>query len=1365
MRKSITSLWLILCATAIAAVAATTAMSTMDFASVEPESSTTSSLTSPLSADATAAAEDAEDAVVTAPPIKITFAGRGESLTVDRVLVENLSNGQSTSLNGCDTLVLKENASESGINDIVAPDADGIIVRDGQLRFNMSQPKDVQVAVYSMNGSLMWQTSIEDASGNSSIQLPSLDKGLYIVRAVAPGFSKSIKWLCNSASSNNSFSLAAEAEAEAADAYTEPITRTAAYAASSAPKNVELRYVTGDVLRFTGTSGVMTTITTSSPLTSHPIHFDFFKCQDADGYNYAIVRAGDLLWMSEDLRKVNNSEITNANSLSADVLNALLNNSDVSLVGTDGDQAYYSKAAAIKAMPEGWRLPTQGELDYAINKLNGGNYSTAGKWLKASGFDVDSTSICLGTKGRYNGNVEDDGNGYLMTRSTKGGVMLAMEYSDESDQVEVNTLQGYLIPVRGVRAAPSNYTEMMESFGYVEKPKAMARVQAAQPMKYGPLGKTYTMYDIGQSIAYDFSGGQYNSAYLEPRSGVLFKEKGTLDWSIHDTRDHDFLSDAGDDVNNVQHNVLRKMAAMKNGRGTQNIVEMQWSRPFRIRTRRDSLGIHTFGDSADVFSRAHEDGVYITITGDASENYAVKNKQTENGMHYGFYLDLGAYIKPLPASVLGFQSWHTNTHKRNEARMDYLMRVFQLLTADFNEDGVDELIIGIDGEIWVYDGAAILNALETNSINGTYTGKPLYHMSADESFVKNAVSKTTTRIAVGDVNADGIPDLAVFKAANNGSLYVYSAGDLDSEPIISCDKLKNTEYCTIFIDIEIGNVTGGKYNDIVLMRRNYWNEDDPGYPGFYNNFVGVDMYMYDSGEEGNLKRNNLFNAHDGCARSGDLSWFWVANANITLAHLLGREKPCDVIVGAELWRYNENTGKMEKKFNVLPFMAQSPWWTIYADNIIAADPSGDGYDRLYYLLSLTEGDGTNAYVFQTLGETWFSDNIATEGRLNNNFNLNSDIMKYCNKGNKYSSSAPLNNLELMWWYKYNGYYEWGHTGALCAVNARKGPQTQTFRYKSYQKAFSEPRIHALIAAPPIYTYGPDEIEPNYDFVTQWGYSRNSSQQTINSSSISSKFIVGFEAEINAPITGTKLGGIDFTMAMQSECASSSGKTSSISFSQYYEARDDNRVVMQVTPYDTYTYEVIEAENIDQLGNELTLSIPGQTMTVGLALRDYEYLMADTKGAPRLRQLFKHTIGDPFSYPRSNEDIHTNVKGSTIMWGNGRWDDWVTTGSGGSVIREISLDESTSESASFSFSVETELVGTVMGVKAGAGFGYGNTNETTHEEGQGFTVSACVPGLAPNDNSGRTFFDWNMCWYKYTLNGQTFPVVNYIVKKR
>ena len=45
----------------------------------------------------------------------------------------------------------------------------------------------------------------------------------------------------------------------------------------------------------------MRTITMNSPRSSHPIYFDFFRCEDADGYNYTIVRVGDQLWMAEDL--------------------------------------------------------------------------------------------------------------------------------------------------------------------------------------------------------------------------------------------------------------------------------------------------------------------------------------------------------------------------------------------------------------------------------------------------------------------------------------------------------------------------------------------------------------------------------------------------------------------------------------------------------------------------------------------------------------------------------------------------------------------------------------------------------------------------------------------------------------------------------------------------------------------------------------------------------------------------------------------------------------------------------------------------------------------------------------------------------
>lgn len=63
-----------------------------------------------------------------------------------------------------------------------------------------------------------------------------------------------------------------------------------------------LEYTEGDVLRFTATSGKMRTITMNTPRSSHPVYFDFYKCEDADGYNYTTVRMGDQLWMAEDLR-------------------------------------------------------------------------------------------------------------------------------------------------------------------------------------------------------------------------------------------------------------------------------------------------------------------------------------------------------------------------------------------------------------------------------------------------------------------------------------------------------------------------------------------------------------------------------------------------------------------------------------------------------------------------------------------------------------------------------------------------------------------------------------------------------------------------------------------------------------------------------------------------------------------------------------------------------------------------------------------------------------------------------------------------------------------------------------------------------
>ena len=195
-------------------------------------------------------------------------------------------------------------------------------------------------------------------------------------------------------------------------------------------------------------------------------------------------------------------------------------------------------------------------------------------------------------------------------------------------------------------------------------------------------------------------------------------------------------------------------------------------------------------------------------------------------------------------------------------------------------------------------------------------------------------------------------------------------------------------------------------------------------------------------------------------------------------------------------------------------------------------------------------------------------------------------------------------------------------------------------------------------------------------------------------------------------------------------------------------------------------QVIAEEVLATGTSKVNIAIPGKPMTIGLALTDYDRLMADAPGTPNLHEVFDHQIGDPFSYPTCPDDITRKAGKVEILWGENRWDDWMPIGSGGSVIRDITLTESMAKRASFSYSMETELVVSAGCAKAGVGFGYNNTNETTHEETTNFSVSGCVPGLAPGDNNpNRPYFQWNLCWYKYTLAGQTFPVVNYIVKPR
>ena len=118
-----------------------------------------------------------------------------------------------------------------------------------------------------------------------------------------------------------------------------------------------------------------------------------------------------------------------------------------------------------------------------------------------------------------------------------------------------------------------------------------------------------------------------------------------------------------------------------------------------------------------------------------------------------------------------------------------------------------------------------------------------------------------------------------------------------------------------------------------------------------------------------------------------------------------------------MWKWSEGIEKLEFQYQVLPYL-DNQIWSIYADNIIAADPEADGRDALFYFHNWSTYEDNDVFMFQGLAETYF-DGECIEDNLRNNYNLNGDLLKYCNSGSKWGDNWVKQQLELMWWYRYS----------------------------------------------------------------------------------------------------------------------------------------------------------------------------------------------------------------------------------------------------------------------------------------------------------------------------------------------------------
>lgn len=316
----------------------------------------------------------------------ISFSGYGASTTVSTVKVENLRSGESLSLNGNDILSLSlttgisadESNSKPEILIYPNPTTDKSI-----LQFFSPGEGDVVITLYDMTGRQIAQTRNYLETGLQEFSLSGINSGFYLISVKGNTYQYSRKLLCNS-NSVGTISLMK------INTYKTVVEKSQKADKKGVQTTVDMAYTPGDRLKFTGMSGIYSTVKTDIPISDKTITFNFIACTDGDNNNYPVVEIGTQIWMAENLKttKYNDGNIIPlvADNTSWNILitpGVCWINNDPAYKDTYGALYNWYTVATGKLCPQGWRVSSNSDWSTLIAYL-GGNSSSGGK-LKEAG--------------------------------------------------------------------------------------------------------------------------------------------------------------------------------------------------------------------------------------------------------------------------------------------------------------------------------------------------------------------------------------------------------------------------------------------------------------------------------------------------------------------------------------------------------------------------------------------------------------------------------------------------------------------------------------------------------------------------------------------------------------------------------------------------------------------------------------------------------------------------------------------------------------------------------------------------------------------------------------------------------------------